>query len=109
MPIRDEIEFADNAEPRCPVVLLLDTSGSMTGQPINELNNGLEVFKQSVEEDDLASLRVELAIITFGPVEMRQDFVTVDQWTPQRYDADNRTPMGDRVIASNREAERMGK
>lgn len=97
MPIRDEIEFATNAEPRCPVVLLLDTSGSMGGQPIDELNNGLNVFKQSVEEDNLASLRVELAIITFGPVQMRQDFVTVDQWTPERYDADNLTPMGEAI------------
>ena len=30
-------EFADNPEPRVPCVLLLDTSGSMTGQPITEL------------------------------------------------------------------------
>jgi uncharacterized protein with von Willebrand factor type A (vWA) domain len=27
-------EFVDNPENRCPVVLLLDTSGSMLGQPI---------------------------------------------------------------------------
>jgi len=34
----DQAEFADNPEPRCPVVLLLDTSGSMQGAAINELN-----------------------------------------------------------------------
>lgn len=29
-------EFFDNpAEPRCPVILLCDTSGSMSGAPIN--------------------------------------------------------------------------
>ena len=29
-------EFAENPEPRCPCLLLLDTSGSMAGKPIAE-------------------------------------------------------------------------
>ena len=33
-------EFADNPEPRCPCLLLLDTSASMEGEPIAELNAG---------------------------------------------------------------------
>ena len=33
----EETEFAENPEPRCPVVLALDVSGSMGGQPIAEL------------------------------------------------------------------------
>ena len=37
----DAAEFAENPEPRVPCVLLLDTSGSMTGKPIAELNEGL--------------------------------------------------------------------
>ena len=32
--LEDLIEFAENPEPRCPCVLLLDTSGSMEGAPI---------------------------------------------------------------------------
>jgi hypothetical protein len=39
-------EFAENPEPRVPCVLLLDVSGSMSGQPIAELNEGL-VLKQA--------------------------------------------------------------
>ena len=31
-------EFVENPEPRCPVILLCDTSGSMSGEPINALN-----------------------------------------------------------------------
>jgi hypothetical protein len=38
-------EFADNPEPRCPCLLLLDTSVSMRGRPIDELNAGLIAFK----------------------------------------------------------------
>ena len=41
-------DFAENPEPRCPCILLLDTSGSMTGSPINELNNGIVTFKDEL-------------------------------------------------------------
>ena len=41
-------EFVDNPEPRCPVILLCDTSGSMSGAPINNLNAGLAAFRQEV-------------------------------------------------------------
>jgi len=40
----DAIEFAENPEPRCPCVLLLDTSGSMSGEKIASLNAGLQTF-----------------------------------------------------------------
>jgi len=36
-------EFVDNLEPRCPVILLCDTSGSMSGAPINALMQGLRL------------------------------------------------------------------
>ena len=62
----DQAEFADNPEPRCPVVLVLDTSGSMKGEPILQLNSALRDFSAALKKDSLASLRVELAIITFG-------------------------------------------
>jgi hypothetical protein len=42
-------EFAENLEPRCPV-LLLDNSYSMSGLPIQQLNQGVAVFRQSVEQ-----------------------------------------------------------
>lgn len=62
----DQAEFADNPEPRCPVVLVLDTSGSMKGVPIQELNEGLREFSLALRRDRLTSLRVEVAVVTFG-------------------------------------------
>src|SRR5574338_1495499 len=59
-------EFADNPEPRCPVVLVMDTSGSMKGTPILELNEGLRAFATALKADRLASLRVEVAVVAFG-------------------------------------------
>ncbi len=62
----EQAEFADNPEPRCPVVLVLDTSGSMGGAPIQELNQGLFEFGQTLRQDRLTALRVEVALVTFG-------------------------------------------
>jgi uncharacterized protein YegL len=90
-------EFVENPENRCPVVLLLDTSSSMSGQPIQELCRGVGVFKEDVLRDTKASLSVEVAIVSFGPIELIQDFVTVDQLTPPKLEADGYTPMGEAV------------
>ncbi|WP_206514438.1 hypothetical protein [Xanthomonas euvesicatoria] len=42
-------DFAENPENRCPCLLLLDTSGSMAGKPIEQLNAGLLQFQDRVE------------------------------------------------------------
>lgn len=89
------VEFADNPEPRCPCVLLLDTSGSMFGSPIRALNQGLATFREELMGDALAQRRVEIAIVTFGgEVKVVQDFVTVDNFTPPELVALGLTPMG---------------
>lgn len=90
-------EFVENPEPRCPVILLCDTSGSMQGEPINALNEGLAAFQKDVYRDDIASLRVEVALVTFGPVRLAQDFVTIDNFNPPRLTADDVTPMGEAI------------
>ncbi len=90
-----QVEFdVTNPEPRCPCVLLLDTSGSMGGKPITELNQGLQAFQSALTADELAMMRVEIAIVTFGPVKVEQDFITADQYTPQTLAASGVTPMG---------------
>lgn len=83
-----------NTERRCPVVLLQDTSSSMRGH-IDQVNMGLQDLKSDLQSDRLASQRVEVAIITFGPVTLAQDFVTVDQWLPPRLTTSGNTPMGE--------------
>lgn len=77
------VEFAVNQSPRCACVLLLDTSGSMHGPPIHSLNEGLRIFRDELESDNLASQRVETAIVSFSSsVELVQDFATIDEFTP---------------------------
>ena len=56
------VEFAENPEPRCACILLLDTSGSMNGPPIQQFNLGLRSFKDELLSDSLAAKRVEIAV-----------------------------------------------
>jgi len=92
----DAAEFDDsNPEPRCPCVLLLDTSASMDGEPIKALNEGLVAFRDDLDRDKLARLRVEVAIVTFGGrAALAQDFVTADQFQPPTLKTAGDTPMG---------------
>lgn len=92
------IEFADNPEPRCPCVLLLDTSWSMNGAPIAELNQGLATFRDELLADSLAAKRVEIAIVSFGPVQIASEFQTAEHFLPPPLEARKDTPMGQAIL-----------
>ncbi len=87
-------EFAENPEPRCPCLLLLDTSASMAGPAIDELNRGLLTFRHELAADTLAMKRVELGVVTFGPVHLLTDFQTPDLFMPPNLDSSGDTPIG---------------
>lgn len=89
-----DVTFVDNPENRCACLLLLDTSGSMNGQPIEQLNAGLQQFREELNSDSLAAKRVEVAIVTFGPVQTVTEFVTADSFYPPTLTCTGDTPMG---------------
>jgi len=90
-------EFANNPEPRCPCLLLLDVSRSMQGQPIAELNVGLTTFKDGLSADALAMKRVEVGIVTFGPVQIALPFQGAASFYPPTLIAQGDTPMGSAI------------
>jgi uncharacterized protein YegL len=90
-------EFAENPEPRCPCLLLLDNSGSMSGKPISELNLGLKTFHDELLTDSLAAMRVEVGIVTFGPVKVELKFTGAGNFFPPELQSSGNTPMGEAI------------
>ena len=50
---------------RLPVYLLLDTSGSMSGEPIEATKNGVQVLVSTLRQDPYALETAYLSVITF--------------------------------------------
>ena len=51
---------------RLPVYLVLDTSGSMTGEPIEAVKNGVQVLISTLRQDPYALETAYLSVITFN-------------------------------------------
>lgn len=67
------IEFADNPDPRSPVVVVLDCSDSMTQvrdgesrSPLDALNGALDILVAELKKDPLAKRRSEVAFVAYG-------------------------------------------
>lgn len=92
-------DLVNNPTARVPVCLCLDTSGSMEGAPINELNEGVRLFYEAIREDETAMYSAEISIVTFGgTAELVEDFANIDrQPESPKLQADGMTPMGEAV------------
>jgi len=92
------VEFAENPEPRVPCVLIVDTSTSMHGPRIDELNAGLQHYRDELLNDPLAAKRVEVAVVTFGGrVRRLMEFVTATAFDPPKLQVIGGTPMGQAI------------
>ena len=103
-PFNDE-ELNASRE-RTPTVLVLDTSGSMdtevTGSEdrrIDRLNNGLEFFKEEISQNQVASKKIDISIVTFGgeKARVKQEFTQINNWNPPRLFSSGKTPMADAI------------
>ncbi|MGP1518067.1 MAG: vWA domain-containing protein [Ottowia sp.] len=92
-------DLIDNPSPRCPCLLVLDTSGSMSGEPIAQLNAGVRQFIQELQRDEVAACSVEVAIIVAGGrVESVMPFNTVMSLDyASTFSAGGDTPLGTAV------------
>ena len=91
------VEFAENANERTPCILVLDCSGSMRGEPIKQLNSGLEALEKELKEDIDASSRVQLLVIkAFGKddAEVSADWVDEMNFTAPVMEASGLSPIG---------------
>jgi len=77
----DKIPEPENYEQKCACALVLDTSASMSGAPIEELNKGLQTFHSETKSDFITSRRLEIEVVTFNSqVEIKQKFDLVDNF-----------------------------
>lgn len=93
-------DLVNNPTARVPVCLCLDTSGSMTGEPIHELNEGVRLFYDAIKDDEVASFSAEISIVTFGGAKAQcmADFASLQlQPNPPMLFASGLTPMGEAV------------
>jgi len=94
-------ELTENPTARVPVCLALDTSGSMGGTKILELNAAIASFYSAVRTDEMASISAEIAIVTFGiTVAKVMDFAGVNRQKVPVLSASGATPMGAAVSLS---------
>lgn len=81
---------------RLPVYLLLDTSGSMAGAPIEDVRGGVEQFQSEVKQDTYAKETVYVGVITFGGEAefITQGLIPFDDFEPPALSANGQTPLG---------------
>lgn len=94
---------------RVPVLVLIDTSSSMnrktkdeTGDKrpkIEQLNDGLETFRQEIKGDFKAERAVDVSVLTFGgDVTVEDSFTEIDDWQPPTLTASGSTPMCEALV-----------
>ena len=92
-------DLVNNPTARVPICLCLDTSGSMSGAPIDELNEGIKLFCEAIRDDETARYSAEICIITFGGyARLIEDFANIErQRNVPRLFADGMPKMGEAV------------
>jgi uncharacterized protein YegL len=101
-------ELGNPTVERTPTVLILDTSYSMSKEKpdgsgnikprIEQLNEGLELFKNEIENKTHAEMRVDVSIVSFGgDVSVDQEFMPIKQLDLPNLSAGGNTPMGEAI------------
>lgn len=81
-----DMQFADNPYPRCPLVMILDSSSSMfqvregqTQSPMESLNTGLDFLMTELYSDPNSRRRISVSFTVYGSeVQEPTEFAEVD-------------------------------
>ena len=101
--IFNESDFGNSTKRRLPICFCLDTSGSMMGNPIKQLNMGLQNFLASIKANDDTRSSTDIAIITFGSsVEIVMPFgkISKDKALPEISASTTLTPIGEGILTA---------
>jgi uncharacterized protein YegL len=95
-------DFGSSTKRRLPICFCLDTSGSMMGNPIQQLNQGLSNFIASIKANDDTRSATDIAIITFGSsVEIVMPFGKIgNEGLPEIKASTTMTPIGEGILTA---------
>lgn len=80
---------------RLPVYLLLDTSGSMQGEPIEQVKNGVQMLVASLRQDPYALETAWLSVITFNSgAQVAVPLTELTSFQPPEIQASGSTDLG---------------
>jgi uncharacterized protein YegL len=99
LTIREQ-DLINNPTPRVPVCVVLDCSGSMSGDPIEELRVGVEKFIKELADNEYAKDSAEICVVIFGGhVECLLNFDHVERQSQNipLFSASGGTPMDQAV------------
>jgi len=98
-----ESDFGKSTRRRLPICFCLDVSGSMAGNPIKELNDGLQSFFSSIRENEETRSAADICMVTFGgKVEIVLPFgkMSKQQPIPRVQATTSLTPIGEGVLTA---------
>ena len=96
--IKETDDLITNPTPRIPICLCLDTSGSMSGSPINTLNQAILEFYRDIDSDHQTAASCEIAVVKFDTTaELIEDFSLVAVKETQPLTASGTTNMQEGV------------
>lgn len=91
----DPKKFTTPSAKPLPVVLMLDVSGSMSGDKIDNLNTAVEDMLQAFAREEKMETEIIVAVITFGgQVSLHLPYTKASQIQWTKMSASGNTPMG---------------
>lgn len=95
MPSFDPTKFVADAAKPLPVILLLDVSGSMSGEKIRNLNEAVKDMLKEFRDSESGEIDIRVSIITFGAeVKLHQALASVHEFSFRDLSAYGGTPLG---------------